>query len=102
MAVGVWRLPGPVAALCRCAWRSANDTDNRKNRLEDQEGHLSTFATCRRVPTCSGACRFGDNTRKGPFPLFPRPTERVSAKPLRKARNVRRSAAHPCTLTLHG
>src|ERR1700730_9405867 len=72
MGIGVWRLPGLVAALCRCAWRSADDTDNRKNRREDQEGHLSTFPTCRRFPTCSGACRFGDNTRKGAVPVIPK------------------------------
>src|SRR6266446_1830184 len=101
MAVGVRRLPGLVAALCRCAWLAANDRDNRKNWLEDPKGHLSTFPTCRRFPTCSGACRFGDNTRKGPFPLLRRPTERASSKPLLRARNGRRSAAYPCTLTLH-
>src|ERR1700736_5067439 len=101
MAVGVWRLPGLVAALCRCARRSATDTDNRKNWLEEQEGRLSTFPTCRSLPTGSGACRFGDNTQKGPFPLYREPTERGSSPSLLKARNGRRSAAYSCTLTLH-
>src|SRR3979411_398029 len=68
-----------VAALCRCAWRSANDTDNRWNWLEDQEGHLSTFPTCRRIPTPEWCLPFRRKHAQGARAVLPKRGEGAGA-----------------------
>src|ERR1700716_800875 len=81
-----------VPALCHCAWRSANDMDNRWNWVEDQEGHLSTFPTCRRFPTREWCLPFRRKHAEEAVAVIPKTNGARKLQTLRRARNGRRSA----------